>query len=60
MADLVVTIISGAERRDWCDRCLTSAALRFDLYAFAGDSMDGHPVATFGGCTNCDPDLFED
>lgn len=58
MADLVVKIFTGVERQVWCDRCLTSAALTFDLYAFTGDSLDAHRVGTIAGCTRCDPDTF--
>ncbi len=59
MDDLVVTIDPGAERQIWCGRCLTSAAVTFDVYAFSGDSLDAHQVGTFSGCTRCDPHLFD-
>ncbi len=58
--DLVVRISTGSERQEWCDRCLTSAAISVDLYAFTGDSLDAHQVGTFAGCTRCDPDKFAD
>ncbi len=60
MDDLVVTIVPGAERRGWCDRCLTGAVIAFDVYAFSGDTLDAHQVGTVAGCTRCDPDMFDD
>ncbi len=57
--DYLVTLIEGAERRRWCDRCLTSAIVEVDLYAFSqGIASIGEPVATVGGCTRCDPEKF--
>ncbi len=62
--DYLVTLVQGAERRRWCDRCNTSAILEWDVYAFSEgvDTVDtvGGPVATIGGCTRCDPDKFAD
>jgi hypothetical protein len=59
MADLIVKIFTGVERRNWCDRCLTSAALTVDLYAMSGDTLDAYQVGTIAGCTRCDPHVFE-
>lgn len=58
--NLIVTLVAGTERREWCDRRLTSAALTVDVYAFTGDSLDAHQVGTIAGCTRCDPDMFDD
>ncbi len=60
MDDLIVRIFAGTEQQPWCDRCLTSAAVTVDLYAFTGDSLDAHNVGTIAGCTRCDPDMFDD
>lgn len=59
MHEVVVRIVPGAEHQAWCDRCLTSAAIAFDVYAFTGDSLDAHRVGSIAGCTRCDPDKFD-
>ncbi len=58
--DYLVTLVQGAERRRWCDRCNTSAIVEVDVYACSRHTVDiGGPVATIGGCTRCDPDKCE-
>lgn len=46
----------------WCDRCLTSAAIEFDIYGLAVVRGEPHicSLGSFRGCTTCDPDLFAD
>jgi len=59
VAEQVVYIhtATGEPRREWCDRCLTSARLVVDVYALMDSGPQ--PLGAFGGCTRCDPDLFD-
>lgn len=61
MADYIVSVAVGTERRGWCDRCNTSAVLEWDVWAFAPVGTDPPlNVGTVGGCTTCEPEIFED
>lgn len=51
-----VELATGKPRRQWCDRCLTSARLVWDLYRLVDDGP--HRMGTFACCTRCDPHLF--
>ncbi len=48
-----VTITVGPLRQEWCERCLTSAALRCGLYQLLPDEV--RTVGELYGCTRCDP-----
>jgi hypothetical protein len=52
-----IQVATGEPRREWCDRCLTSAFLVVDLYALMGDGP--HRIGTWGACTRCDEDEWE-
>lgn len=56
----VVNLVPGQVRPAWCDRCLTSSAVQFDVYAMApDDTHPGQPVAHAEACQRCDPNLFQ-
>jgi hypothetical protein len=50
-----IEMATGLPRREWCDRCLTSAVLAVDLYVLSRAGV-GPPVGTVRLCTRCDPD----
>lgn len=52
-----VHVATGEPRREWCDRCLTTARLVVDLYDLRSNGP--HRIGTFAGCTRCDPHLFQ-
>jgi hypothetical protein len=55
----IVNVVATEPQRGWCDRCLTSAVLTFDVVAV--DSTSGLPgvvLGTVSGCTRCDPRVF--
>lgn len=55
-----VTLVPGAVRPAWCNQCMTSSAVAFEMYALApGDVHPGEPVAHAEACQACDPELFQ-
>lgn len=53
---MTVHLAVGEPRPDWCDRCLTSAAVDMGVYALMPDGPI--PVGSIGFCTECDADTF--
>jgi hypothetical protein len=56
-APYYLDVATGSVRREWCDRCSTSARLVVTVYALLDDGP--HPIGTWGGCTSCDVELHE-
>jgi hypothetical protein len=46
-----LTIYPGIPRRDWCETCLTTAVISFNLYTFGSDGPI--PAGTFRSCQRC-------
>lgn len=47
-----IRIVAGRIRREWCDRCMTSARMVAGLYRLADDGP--HLVTTYDRCSRCD------
>lgn len=55
-APYYLDVAAGSARREWCDRCLTTARLAVTVYALLDDGP--HPIGTWGGCARCDVEVF--
>jgi hypothetical protein len=56
--EVAIYVTTGEPRREWCDRCQTSARIDVTVYALLDDGPS--PIGTGGGCTRCDPHLFRE
>ncbi len=56
-----VWVVAGAARLEWCDRCMSSSAVRMRLYVLREDADPVFvvPVGLSYACMVCDPDRFD-
>lgn len=54
-------IVPGGARLEWCDRCMSSSAIRVRLYVLREDADPVFvvPVGLKYGCMVCDPEKFD-
>lgn len=53
-----VDVVAGGSYPAWCDRCMSSSAVRIRFYILAGDGP--RPVGLWFACQVCDPHRFDD
>lgn len=55
-----VRLIAGEPRADWCDRCMTSSAVRLRFYVLREDADPVFvvPVGLSYACMVCEPEVF--
>lgn len=53
-----VEVVAGGAYPDWCERCMSSAAVRVRLYVLCPDGP--RLVGLWWACMGCDPDRFDD
>lgn len=51
-------VTCGEPRPAWCDQCLTSVAITFDLFVTDGSGFQ--PIGEGGGCPDCGTGDFGD
>jgi hypothetical protein len=53
-------LVPGLPRIEWCDRCMTSSAVRLRVYVLSvdADPVFVLPVGLRYGCMACDPEMF--
>jgi hypothetical protein len=53
-----IQVYAGGTYPDWCDRCMTSSAVRIRFYVF---TVEGPRfVGLWWACQVCDPERFDD
>lgn len=55
--DMDVTVYAGGAWPDWCDRCMTSSAVRIRFYLFTLTGPEF--VGLWWACQVCDPHRFD-
>lgn len=53
-----IRVYAGGAWPDWCDRCMSSSAVRVRFYVFAPDGP--RFVGLWWACQVCDPGRFSD
>lgn len=54
----IVELVAGDAYPDWCDRCMTSGAVRIRFYVL--EENGPRWVGLAWACVTCDPDKFND
>ena len=53
-----VDLIAGGAYPDWCNRCMSSSAVRVRFYVLSADGP--RMVGLWWACGRCDPEQFND